>query len=218
MAGRFRRALDGIGEADMAAVAHTLQGGREAFEERLAFVADGRAPLMAALDKVLGGTINGPGIHRGRAERGKPALSSGDPDAVAVAWVGGAKVDWDALHAGRPRPPRIGLPAYPFVRERFWVPGGEAPKQAPATVAPRCCWAPRWRDKEAEGKAAARRRLVCCARRRRAGFRLTAALASAEVGCGRATTSSAMRRGCSSCCRTCSGTVPMAPSSRWRCR
>jgi len=182
MAGRFRRALDGIGEADMAAVAHTLQGGREAFEERLAFVADGRAPLMAALDKVLGGTINGPGIHRGRAERGKPALSSGDPDAVAVAWVGGAKVDWDALHAGRPRPPRIGLPAYPFVRERFWVPGGEAPKQAPATVAPPLLLAPRWRDKEAEGKAAARRRLVVlCAPPPALVSRLTAALASAEV-------------------------------------
>jgi len=182
MAARFRQSLDGLGESDMAAVAHTLQSGREAFEERLAFVADGRAPLMVALDKALGGASSGPGIHRGRAERGKPSLPSGDPDAVAAAWVGGAKVDWNALHAGQSRPLRIGLPAYPFARERFWVPGGEAPKHAPATVALPLLFAPRWRDKTAEGQAAARRRLVVlCAPPPELAARLAGALAPAEV-------------------------------------
>ncbi len=182
MVSRFRRSLDGLCESDMAAVAHTLQSGREAFEERLAVVADGRAPLMAALDKVLGGASGGPGIHQGRAGRGKPSLSSGDADAMAAAWADGARVDWSALHAGQSRPPRIGLPAYPFARERFWVPGGEASKQAPAAVALPLLFAPRWRDKAAGGEAATGRRLVVlCAPPPELASRLADALAPAEV-------------------------------------
>ena len=36
-------------------------------------------------------------------------------------WVRGIDFDWKALHVGRaPRP--LALPAYPFARERYWVP------------------------------------------------------------------------------------------------
>lgn len=182
MALRLRHSLDGLGDSDMPAIAHTLQTGREAFEERLAFVADDRGQLITALDDVLNGASDGTGIHRGRAERGRPGVSSGDLDAVAATWVGGAKVDWNALHAGQPRPSRIGLPPYPFARERFWVPGGEAPKQVPAAVALPLLFAPRWRDKAARGQTAVHRRLVMlCAPPPETVSRLVAALAPAEV-------------------------------------
>jgi acyl transferase domain-containing protein len=41
---------------------------------------------------------------------------------LASIWVAGQDVNWDALYSGR-KPERIGLPAYPFARERYWLPG-----------------------------------------------------------------------------------------------
>jgi acyl transferase domain-containing protein/acyl carrier protein len=35
-------------------------------------------------------------------------------------WLAGGSVDWPAVHTGEPRR-RVGLPTYPFERQRFWV-------------------------------------------------------------------------------------------------
>jgi acyl transferase domain-containing protein/acyl carrier protein len=40
--------------------------------------------------------------------------------ALGRAWLAGATVSWDALHAGR-KPRRVSLPTYPFESKRFWV-------------------------------------------------------------------------------------------------
>jgi NAD(P)-dependent dehydrogenase (short-subunit alcohol dehydrogenase family)/acyl carrier protein len=40
--------------------------------------------------------------------------------AVGRAWLAGASIKWDALHAGR-NPRRVSLPTYPFESKRFWV-------------------------------------------------------------------------------------------------
>ncbi len=40
--------------------------------------------------------------------------------ALASAWVGGAEVDWRALHGDR-APGLVDLPTYPFQRRRYWV-------------------------------------------------------------------------------------------------
>jgi len=53
------------------------------------------------------------------------AAGSASPDVETVLlaagrlWVGGARIDWNAVH-GAPRT-RVGLPTYPFERKRFWL-------------------------------------------------------------------------------------------------
>lgn len=50
--------------------------------------------------------------------------------ALGALWTAGARIDWRAVHASRPRR-AVALPTYPFQRRRFWVPQGR-----PATVSP----------------------------------------------------------------------------------
>jgi len=48
---------------------------------------------------------------------------AGEAQLLAMAarlWVGGVNIDWDALHAGRPRR-RIPLPGYHFERRKYWI-------------------------------------------------------------------------------------------------
>ena len=40
---------------------------------------------------------------------------------LAQSWAGGLNVDWNKLY-GEATPQRVGLPTYPFARERYWVP------------------------------------------------------------------------------------------------
>ncbi len=68
-------------------------------------------------------------------------------------WLSGAKLDWEALHAGRPSR-RVPLPTYPFERERCWV--EKARPVASAAAAPTgetLYYAPSWiRDESALGQ------------------------------------------------------------------
>ncbi|BCK68539.1 hypothetical protein Srufu_024920 [Streptomyces libani subsp. rufus] len=113
-------------------VAFTLRVGREAMEERLAFVARGRAELLDRLDACAEGRSEAgvlrarvsAGQRRAAAPRGRAwqdfvrALSAErDLESLAQLWIDGADVDWSGLPSGR----RIGLPAYPFEPTRHWV-------------------------------------------------------------------------------------------------
>ncbi|MEX2631036.1 MAG: SDR family NAD(P)-dependent oxidoreductase [Tistlia sp.] len=128
-------------------LAYTLQVGREAMAQRLAFQADS----LAALEGKLAGYVEGApveGLLAGRVEpEGEDLLASHDEDLEALvgawiakgrhdrllaAWVKGLRIDWRRLYPGR-RPARIALPTYPFARERHWLPPAEA---APEPVAP----------------------------------------------------------------------------------
>ncbi|WP_067339080.1 non-ribosomal peptide synthetase [Stappia indica] len=155
---RFRACLDAMPEADLPSAAATLQEGREAFEERLAIVAGDKAELVRLLDAALQGG-EGAGIWRGRAPRNRTedALPASLEAAVA-AWVGGTRVDWRRLRGGA-RPARIGLPTYPFARERYWLPEGaavaprtEAPTPAPALP---LLFRPLWQEKDLPAAAMA---------------------------------------------------------------
>ncbi|EPY93027.1 hypothetical protein K530_50205 [Streptomyces noursei CCRC 11814] len=125
-------------------VAHTLQVGREAFEERLAIVTDDRAALLAALAAAARDTAH-PAAVRGRVPAGRPAAATDGaplglaPVELARRWAVGADVDWRA-HApgGAPAARRIALPTYPFARTRHWVAPGPAAPERPAapTAAP----------------------------------------------------------------------------------
>ena len=145
---RLRHALESLTDSDLAAIAWTLQSGREAFEERRAIVASSRAELITALEQGQG--------QRRRAGRGKGNAPPGDADAVAAAWVAGFRVDWRALHPITPS--RMALPSYPFARDRYWVPGSAPPVAAPPALP--LLFAPRWHERAATAGPLPENRLV----------------------------------------------------------
>ncbi|WP_129645085.1 SDR family NAD(P)-dependent oxidoreductase [Peristeroidobacter agariperforans] len=124
-------------EIDLAAVAYTLQVGRETFKERLGVVAGSVAELVEKLRGFTSGERNVEQLYRGQAGRDKDALAlfSADSDLQATIgrwleqgkfsslldlWVKGLDVDWRKRYAGQKAPRRIGLPTYPFAKDRYW--------------------------------------------------------------------------------------------------
>ncbi|HEY0835949.1 MAG TPA: type I polyketide synthase, partial [Azospirillum sp.] len=122
-------------------VAYTLQVGREAMPERLAFQAATLDEAERTLRAYAEGAAPVQGLHLGRAPEHDDALAAfsadedmaatldawmakGKHDKLLAAWAGGLPVDWKRLYAGD-APARIGLPTYPFARERHWIPTDE---------------------------------------------------------------------------------------------
>ncbi|MDQ3510175.1 MAG: polyketide synthase dehydratase domain-containing protein, partial [Pseudomonadota bacterium] len=123
-------------------IAYTLQTGREAMEERCAFVALSTQQLAEALHAfAAGSTARGMHVGSTLARAGKLAfigqdarlqnvlidacLREGMLDKLAELWVDGVALPWEALHRddvaiGHP-PRRVELPLYPFAKERYWL-------------------------------------------------------------------------------------------------
>ncbi|WP_394829330.1 SDR family NAD(P)-dependent oxidoreductase [Pendulispora albinea] len=121
----------------LADVAYTLMVGREAMEQRVAFVARDLADAAQILEAVArGDTLSG--VARGQLRAGEPwsmvfdgnaggeylaaLVREGALDRIARHWVEGAPVDWSSLHPGPRKPRRVPLPTHPFARERHWLP------------------------------------------------------------------------------------------------
>ncbi|MFH9613919.1 SDR family NAD(P)-dependent oxidoreductase [Streptomyces pratensis] len=137
-------------EAGLADIAHTLQTGREAYEERLGLIAATTAELVAGITAFLDGEAGIPGLYRGRVERrqGSLAVFTADVDQTrtldaALArreygelvqlWTTGLVVDWSKLRdASEYAPRRISMPTYPFQGERHWPAGVTATGQSRA--------------------------------------------------------------------------------------
>jgi acyl transferase domain-containing protein/acyl carrier protein len=115
-------------------MAYTLQVGREAMDERLAFLAGSIDELIDKLQAYLAGTEAG--VHRGQARRGQDAgeWSGTGLDELAGLWAKGLEFDWSRLYDRRPR--RTSLPTYPFARDRYWIDVPATPVQVavPAAV------------------------------------------------------------------------------------
>ena len=138
---------------DLAAIAYTLQVGREAMDERLAFMASSLDELKAGLQAFLHEEeSHGETLYRGQIDRYKEALAllvadedmaiaidawiaKGKYDKLLELWVKGLYIDWHKLYsAAGPRhglPRRISLPTYPFARERYWLAGLDLVPAAP---------------------------------------------------------------------------------------
>ncbi len=118
-------------------IAYTLQVGREAMDERIAFVAMSLDDLRRQLQALSEAAYSGPGPHRGGVRKHKEFLAACKADPafterrdgwlaqrdlarIAEHWVKGVEIDWARLHAGA-RPKRIPLPTYPFARDRHWI-------------------------------------------------------------------------------------------------
>ncbi|WP_342374835.1 SDR family NAD(P)-dependent oxidoreductase [Myxococcus stipitatus] len=126
-------------------VAFTLLDGRTALDARLAVVCSSLEELGSLLRQVLAG-VTLPSVFRGEVGRKDGALAglfdgadggdivrmlmrSGNLGKLARAWVAGAVLDTSLLFAGE-KPRRVGLPTYPFRKERHWL------KTAPVSRVP----------------------------------------------------------------------------------
>jgi acyl transferase domain-containing protein len=120
-------------DIDLADLCYTLQVGREAMEERLAIVALNVNELTERLSDWThqGPSINvyhgNPGPRRKRSS--KVVKGTGQSVAeIAAKWAAGEEISWESLYPGI-KPRRLGLPTYPFARERYWISNSPVPEK-----------------------------------------------------------------------------------------
>ncbi|MDD5271641.1 MAG: beta-ketoacyl synthase N-terminal-like domain-containing protein, partial [Methylovulum sp.] len=122
-------------------LAYTLQTGREAMPERLAFTVTSLPELAEKLEVFLNHQHEG--LYCGQAPRhnGLLALLGADAglgntlgnwfalgqyDKLLELWVQGVELDWTRLY-GSAQPRRMSLPTYPFAREHYWAGSASTP-------------------------------------------------------------------------------------------
>lgn len=122
---------------DLAAVAYTLQVGREAMDERLGFMVASPDQLVRRLRAYLDGDEGMEDTYRGNAKQDKDTLHLFNSDSdlketvdrwtsqkklpnLLKLWVKGLDLDWEKLY-DEDRPQRISLPTYPFANQRYWI-------------------------------------------------------------------------------------------------
>jgi acyl transferase domain-containing protein len=154
VAGALLEFLLAAPQDDLAAVAYTLQVGREALDERVAFVVESIDQLEDELRAYVAREQGAGETYRGRiASAGKDmsVINQDDDMQQAVSrwlarkklgklaefWVGGLSFDWNELY-GESKPSRLDLPVYPFSGERYWIDAAAASHDAVA--APRGAW------------------------------------------------------------------------------
>ena len=99
------------GRAGLAALAYTLQVGREAMDQRFGVIVESVPELEGKLVGFLAGE---PIEDHVDAPAERTRLS-----AVRTRWLDGQRVDWRALHEAAP-PPIVSAPTYPFARKTYW--------------------------------------------------------------------------------------------------
>jgi len=122
--------------------AYTLQMGREAMENRLAFTAENQVQVEEKLTAYLNqerqtlktkfheGSISQDRTTVELLSTGKESdefiriiIREGNIDKLGKLWVSGVEIPWELLYADLAiKPKRISLPTYPFANERYWVP------------------------------------------------------------------------------------------------
>ncbi|UVM52811.1 amino acid adenylation domain-containing protein [Pseudomonas sp. B21-015] len=126
----------------LAAIAYTLQVGREAMEHRAAFITASMASLRDALRGLAGGDsrgwicgdTNASSDHVEQFKNRFPSqwreqlarlFANGEQQQLLELWSAGLRIDWTALWAASgERRQRISLPTYPFATSRYWAPTG----------------------------------------------------------------------------------------------
>lgn len=131
-------ASEAWGEEELLQAAFTLQIGREALEERLAFTVRSVQELQDHLRRFVADGPDDRAVYRGRVKDNREAMQAFMEDEelreatakwmtkrkypkLLEFWVKGLEIDWRSLYQGR-EPKRMQLPLYPFLRERYWIP------------------------------------------------------------------------------------------------
>ncbi|HTH49655.1 MAG TPA: beta-ketoacyl synthase N-terminal-like domain-containing protein, partial [Candidatus Limnocylindria bacterium] len=129
-------------------VAWTLQVGREALEERMAFVAASREQAREIFSRFAAGEMGIAGVFSGNARRQRETIAAlsrdedmdrtlaawmrkGRVERVLELWSQGLEVDWRALTPA-PWPRQAPLPHYPFAQEHCWFSDAPAGLTKPA--------------------------------------------------------------------------------------
>ncbi len=135
---------------DLAALACTLQIGREAMEERAGFIVGSIAQLAEKLAAFVEGEKNIDDVRQGRVEAGNDTMSllgrDEDMQETIEKWIGrgklaklldlwirGLPLDWIRLQ-GEAKPRRMPLPTYPFAKDRYWIDGAAPSSPAPESA------------------------------------------------------------------------------------
>ncbi|WP_346836346.1 SDR family NAD(P)-dependent oxidoreductase [Ralstonia solanacearum] len=151
---------------DLAALAYTLQTGREAMATRALFMVDSPAQLQQQLQAWIGSE---PGTDFGAASMtAEAALAAGDTGQLAALWLAGAEegdaFDWMRLYGEGPHPARIDLPTYAFGGERYWLDapapavGHSATAVAETAVA---AYSEQWQEVDEPAPGPRMERLIC---------------------------------------------------------
>ena len=108
-------------------IAHTLQLGREAMEQRLAIVVSDLQQLITNLEDYCNNNVNSDVVYVGsvdeqhKKEKYLQSLSANnEPGKVAEYWSVKGNVDWRSLYATR-KAHKISLPCYPFIKQSCWL-------------------------------------------------------------------------------------------------
>ena len=127
---------------NLADLAYTLQVGREAMKERLAFVVSNTRELCEKLkaycddveqEQVYRASLTSAASTPERLVEGRTGekfvnllIDDGEWEKLAQLWVSGVEINWSLLHErtsnAQQLPKRVSLPAYQFARERYWAP------------------------------------------------------------------------------------------------
>jgi acyl transferase domain-containing protein/pimeloyl-ACP methyl ester carboxylesterase/acyl carrier protein len=118
-------------------IAFTLQSGREAMNERLAFVVNNPEELRNSLKQFINGEKSKNLLSNNiKKTQESYELLGGDEDAAAMVeqwinkrklsqlaklWITGYEINWLLLH-NPDTVQRISLPTYPFTKESYWLP------------------------------------------------------------------------------------------------
>ncbi|PSL48189.1 polyketide synthase PksJ [Chitinophaga niastensis] len=135
--------LEVIREGDLTAeelpgIAYTLQTGRDAMEERIAFIVSSMQILEDVLAGYLAGKDTPERFYQGKTKGNKETFSvftadedmqdtldtwikKGKYEKLLELWVKGLTFNWNRLYSDV-KPRKVSLPAYPFARERYWIP------------------------------------------------------------------------------------------------
>lgn len=131
---------------DLTDVAYTLLVGRDAMEEKAAFLYESVEDMKKKLALIAGGGSNG--IYMCRSKNSGDVLSVFDYDSdmeqllekwvgeskfakLAGLWVKGLAIEWRKYFSSSSYK-RISLPGYPFAKERCWAPDREETAHRPA--------------------------------------------------------------------------------------
>lgn len=133
-AARLAGALDDS-TASLAEIAWTLQSGRDAATERLAFLARDLASATRTMAAIGSGQWPAGVFHGVASKNASPA--GGSFASAGEEWVTGAAVDWSRFHSVQPA--RVSIPGSAFLRQRCWFAEAAQPSASAAIPRPENC-------------------------------------------------------------------------------